>query len=207
VYMAGTALLKEGRTREAQLMLDRILRDGESAESFYLLGQSEFLAQQIVAAAKDLAKAVELNPALPGAHSLYGQILRGLTQMDAAADQFREELKVNPYDFVANTEVAMMLKQEGKFDEAMVHVGRALQVRPSDPGALYQRALIYLSQGGPEKARVELEELVQRYPSFAEAHAALATAYYRLKRTADGDRERTAAQRAQDEAAKGAGKK
>jgi tetratricopeptide (TPR) repeat protein len=202
VYMLGTALLKQGRTRDAQSMLDGILRDGESAESFYLLGQAEFLGQQIVPAAGHLAKAVELNPALPGVHSLYGQILRGLTQLDAAALQFREELKVNAYDFIANTEVAMMLKQEGKFDEALLHIGRALQVRPSDPGALYQRASVHLSQGNPEKARAELEDLVRDYPGFAEAHAALATAYYRLKRPADGDRERAAAQRAQSEAAR-----
>jgi tetratricopeptide (TPR) repeat protein len=196
VYMLGTALLKANRTREAQAMLDRILRDGESAESAYLLGQSEFLHQNIPAAAEHLARAVELNPNLPGAHSLYGQVLRGMSRMDAATEQFRQELKVNPYDFVANTEIAMLLKQDGKFDEALQHVARALQVRPGDPGARYQQASIHTAQGNLEPARAELEGLVKEFPSFAEAHAALATVYYRLKRTADGDRERAAAQQA-----------
>jgi hypothetical protein len=41
-----------------------------------------------------------------------------------------------------------------------------------------------------------LESLVHDFPSFAEAHAALATVYYRLKRPADGDRERAAAEQA-----------
>ena len=202
IYMLGTALLKQDRTADAQAMLDRILRDGESAESAYLLGQTEYLRQNIAAAAGHLARAVELNPNLPGAHSLYGQVLRGLTKLDAANEQFRAELIVNPYDFVANTEVAMLLKQDRKFDDALLHIGRALQVRANDPGALYQRASIHLSQGNPGKAAEELEELLHDYPNFAEAHAALATAYYRLKRPADGDRERAAAQRAQEEAAK-----
>jgi len=202
VYMLGTALLKADRTHEAQAMLDRILRDGESAESAYLLGQTEFLRQNIVPAAGHLARAVELNPQLPGAHSLYGQVLRGLGKMDEATAQFRAELNVNPYDFVANTEIAMLLKQDGKFDDALAHVARALQVRAGDPGALYQRASIHLAQGNLEQARGELEDLVQRFPSFAEAHAALATVYYRLKRPADGDRERAAAQRAQQETAR-----
>ena len=206
IYLLGMALLKDGKTNEAQVMLDRILHD-ESAESAYLLGQSEFLRQDIVAAAGHLARAVELNPQLPGVHSLYGQALRGLSKMDAAAEQFHAELAVNPYDFVANTEVAMQLKQDGKFDDALVHVDRALQVRPNDPGALYQRASIHTSQGDIEQARKELEQLVAGFPTFAEAHAALATVYYRLKRAADGDRERAAAQRAQEEAAKAAPKK
>jgi tetratricopeptide (TPR) repeat protein len=204
IYMLGMALLQQDRTREAQRMLDLILRDGESAESAYLLGQAEFLRQEIVAAAGHLARAVELNPALPGAHSLYGQALRGLSKMDDAAVQFREELKVNPYDFVANAETAMLLKQDGDLDGALLHVGRALQVRPGDPGALYQRASIHTAQGKFEEARIELEQLVRDFPSFAEAHAGLATVYYRLKRSADGDRERAASDRAREQAARNA---
>jgi tetratricopeptide (TPR) repeat protein len=197
VYMLGMALLKESRLTEAKGMLDKILREGQSAESEYLLGQSEFLRQNVVAAAAHLSRAVELNPKLPGVHSLYGQVLRGLTQLDAAAEQFRTELQVNPYDFVANAETAMQLKQDGRTDEALAHLGRALQVRPGDPGALFQRASIHLQQGQTEKSRLELEQLVRDFPSFVEAHATLATVYYRLKRTADGDRERALARQAQ----------
>jgi Tfp pilus assembly protein PilF len=61
---------------------------------------------------------------------------------------------------------------------------------------LLQRASVYATQGRLELARQELEGLVKEYPHFAEAHAALATVYYRLKRTADGDRAREAARRA-----------
>ena len=117
-----------------------------------------------------------------------------------APEQFREELKRNPYDFVANIETAMLLKQEGKLDEALTHVERALQVRPADPGALYQQASIHSLQGHTTQALQEFEQLVRSNPDFAEAHAALATVYYRLKRKADGDRERAAAYRAQQEA-------
>jgi tetratricopeptide (TPR) repeat protein len=75
-------------------------------------------------------------------------------------------------------------------------------VRPTDPGALYQRASIHTAQGLIEQARQELEQLIHDYPSFSEAHAALATVYYRLKRTADGDRESAEARRVREEAQK-----
>jgi tetratricopeptide (TPR) repeat protein len=111
-------------------------------------------------------------------------------------------LKVNPYDFTANTEIALLLRQDGKLDEALAHITLALQVRPNDPGALYQRASIHLSQGLNQQARQELEQLIRDYPSFSEAHAALATVYYRLKRTADGDKETAEARRVREEAQK-----
>ncbi len=198
IYMRATALLNLDRTQEAQAILDRMLKQGESAESEYLLGQSEYMRQNPLAASGHMARAVRLNPSLPGVHSLYGRVLRSLGNLDEAANQFREELKVNAYDFTANTEAAMMLKEEGKLDEAMAHVLRALEVRPNDPGALYQRASLHFMQGRTDQARQELERLVADFPAFAEAHALLATVYYRLKRPADGDRERDLARRGGD---------
>ena len=111
-------------------------------------------------------------------------------------------MKVNPYDFTANTEIALLLREDGKPDEALAHVAMALQVRPNDPGALYQRASIHVSQGLNEQARQELERIVRDFPSFSEAHAALATVYYRLKRPVDGDKEATEARRVREEAQK-----
>ncbi len=198
-YMFGMALLQAKHTGQAQLVLDRILREGESAESAYLLGQSEYLNNNRVAAASHLARAVQLNPKLPGLHSLYGQVLRGNSQLEEATAQFRLELELNPYDFAANVEMSLLEKQDGKLDEALTLIGRALQVRPSDPAALYQRASVYFAQDRIEDARKEFERLLEMYPNYPEAHAALARVYYRLKRQSDGDRESAAARRIQDE--------
>jgi tetratricopeptide (TPR) repeat protein len=200
IYALAMALLKDNRTWDAQVLLDRILRDGESAESAFLLGQSELLRNDLVAAAGHLARAVELNPKMPWAHTLYGQALQAAGKPEQAIQQFNEELKVNPADFAANTEVAVRLRQDGKLDEALAHIALALQVRPSDPGALFLRASIHISQGLTGQARQELEQLIRDYPNFSEAHAALATVYYRLKRTADGDKEAAEARRVREEA-------
>jgi tetratricopeptide (TPR) repeat protein len=160
------------------------------------------MQNELVAAAGHLARAVELNPKMPWAHTLYGQTLKAAGKPELATAQFNEELKVNPYDFTANTEIALLLRQDDKLDEALAHIALALQVRPTDPGALYQRASIHLSQGRTDQARQELEQLIRDYPSFSEAHAALATVYYRMKRTADGDRETAEARWVREEAQK-----
>jgi tetratricopeptide (TPR) repeat protein len=202
VYVLGMALMKDNRIPEAQKLLDGILRDGESAEAAFLLGQSELLRNDLAAAAGHLKHAVELDPKMPWVHSLYGQALKAAGELDEATVQFNEELKVNPYDFTANTEIALLLLQDGKPDRALSHVTMALQVRPHDPGALYQRASIHLAQGLNGQARQELEQVIRDYPNFSEAHAALARVYYKLQRTADGDREAAEARRVREAAQK-----
>jgi tetratricopeptide (TPR) repeat protein len=149
-----------------------------------------------------VARAVQLDPKMPWVHTLYGQALKAGGKMEEAAAQFNEELKVNPYDFTANTEITLLLLQDGKPNEALSHITMALQVRPNDPGALYQRASIHLTQGLTEQALQELEQLIRDYPNFSEAHAALARVYYKLKRTADGDRETAEARRVREDAQK-----
>ena len=198
-YMLGTALLNDGQSERAQSVLDRILRKGDSAEAALLLGASKYANHDNKAAADDLARAIKLNPDLPGVHGLYALALKESGDTDAATEQFREELKRNPWDYVANIETSLILKQEGKLDDALAHLENALRVRPNDAAALYQRATVHGLQGVNDKARAELEQLTKEYPNFTEAHVSLATIYYRLKRKEDGDRERATVRRLQEE--------
>jgi tetratricopeptide (TPR) repeat protein len=143
----------------------------------------------------DLAKGVELNPNLPGAYTYYGQALLRTGDAAAAIEAFRKALMANPWDFGSNMQLAILLKDDGKMEEAVECLNRALRVRPDDPGARYQHATILLHDNQTEDARAVLETIVAEAPGFTEAHVTLATVYYRLKRKADGDRERAIVQK------------
>ena len=103
---------------------------------------------------------------------------------------FRRELESNPNDFVSNLQLGVLLKQDEDFAGARRCFERALMVRPDDPGVRYQLATLDLMSGKTEEARMALERLTKESPQFVEAHVSLATVYYRMKRKADGDRER-----------------
>jgi Tfp pilus assembly protein PilF len=60
-------------------------------------------------------------------------------------------------------------------------------------------ANVDLATGNLEQACQALETLIKESPDFAEAHASLATVYYRLNRSADGDRERAISQKLMDQ--------
>jgi tetratricopeptide (TPR) repeat protein len=199
-YLLGTALVRDNQISRGQVVIDRILHNGDSAEARLLLGTTALNAQDYPAALADLSRAVDLNPKLPDVYSFYGQALLATGDSPGAAEAFRKALASNPNDFTANIQLAVLLKDDEKMDEALVCLRRALQVRPGDLGARYQLAAIDLHAEKVESARHALESIVKEAPGFTEAHVALATAYYRLKRKQDGDRERVIVQRLNREA-------
>jgi Flp pilus assembly protein TadD len=190
IYLLGTALIRDNQPARGQVLVDRILREGESAEARLMLGTTKMNVQDFAGALEDLKKAAELNPQLPDVYSYYGVALMTTGDMAEAAEAFRKELKSNPNDFVANLQLGAVLKQDQRYDEARNFFDRALLVRPGDPAVRYQLATLELIAGNIDQACNKLEQLTKETPQFVEAHVSLATVYYRLKRKADGDRER-----------------
>jgi predicted Zn-dependent protease len=95
--------------------------------------------------------------------------------------------------------MGVLVKQDQGYVEARRYLERALRTRPNDAGVRYQMANVDLATGNLEQARQTLEALIKESPDFAEAHATLATVYYRLNRSADGDRERAVSEKLMDQ--------
>ena len=194
-YMLGTALLRDKQIQRGQKIIDRILRNGDSAEARLLMGMAKLEALEYPAAIADLTKAVELNPHLPDLYSYLGQAQMASGDLTTARASFEKELAQNPNDFESNLRLAVLLKQDGEYARARELLARALRVRPGDPGALYQVGSTDLEAGEMERACATLEKVVKQSPQFLEAHVSLAQVYYRMKRKADGDRERAIVQK------------
>jgi tetratricopeptide (TPR) repeat protein len=194
-YLFGSALIRGGQPDRGGVLIDRILRNGDSAEARLLLGTTKLFALDYAGAVPDLKRAVELNPKLPGVHSYYGQALLSTGDPAGAGVEFRAELEQNPTDFMANLQLGVLAKEDQNYAESSHYFDRALKCRPGDPGVRYQVATIALAQDKVEDARVALETLTKESPNFTEAHVSLATVYYRLKRKPEGDRERAIVQK------------
>jgi len=189
-YMLGTALVRDGQAEKGQVLIDRILKNGDSAEARLLLGTTKLMVNDFAGALVDLQKAVELNRNLPEVYAYYGTALLSTGDQAGAQEAFEHALRDDPNNFDANLRMGLLLRKDEKYDEALKYIRHALEIRPGDPGVRYQIASIELSVGQVEAARSHLESLVAEAPNFTEAHVSLATAYYREKRKADGDRER-----------------
>jgi tetratricopeptide (TPR) repeat protein len=199
-YLLGTALIREKRVQEGQVLVDRILRNGESAEAHLMLGTAKMGAQDFPGARDEFARAAALNPNLPEVHTLYARALMLTGDSDLSAKEFEAELRVDPFDFDANLQLGAMAKQEQNYEKAKGFFLRAGETRPGDPGVRYQLALLDVDEGALDKACETLEGLVKESPQFLEAHVTLALVYYRLKRPDDSKREREIVQKLTAEA-------
>jgi Tfp pilus assembly protein PilF len=189
-YLLGTALIRDDKPAEGQVLVDKILRNGDSAEAHLMLGTAKIQAADFAGARDELAKALALNSSLPGAHVLYAHALQVTSSPEEAMKEFQAELAIDPYNFDSNLQIGAMLRKEQKYDEAKPYLMRALATRPGDLAVRYQLAAIALSEGKVDEARRELESIVKESPGFTEAHVTLSMAYFRLKRPEDGNREK-----------------
>ncbi len=190
IYLLGTALVRDGQTVKGQVIIDKILRNGDSAESRLLMGTVKYLVSDFAGARDDFEKAVNLNPNLPEAFAYYGMALLSTGDQAGARKAFERELQSDPNNFVSNLHMGVLLRQDEENDAALKYLDHALQLRPGDPGVRFQIASIELAKGQLDAASRDLESLVKDSPNFIEAHVALATLYFREKRKEDGARER-----------------
>jgi tetratricopeptide (TPR) repeat protein len=199
-FMLGTALLRTGDTLEGQKYVDRIFGAGESAEAHLLMGIAHLGQQDYPAAKTELERAIELNPRLPTAHSLFGRSLLALGEQAAAERAFSDELAININDFEANLQLGNVRKGAQKFAEASTYLERATTIRPTDLTARKLLASLRLQMGEVEEAVRMLEALAKDAPDVVEIHVQLATGYNRLKRKDDAQREREIVDRLNAEA-------
>jgi tetratricopeptide (TPR) repeat protein len=194
-YLLGTALVRQKDLARGQALIDRLFRDGESAEGHLLLAAQHVRRDDWMQALPEIQRAIAMNPALPGAHALHGIALTSSGDRPAAMAAFRRELQASPNDFDANLRLGLLLRDENEVDLAADYVARAARLRPDSPDVLYGLARIYIARESLPEARRALEQLTAAAPGFEQGHVLLATVYYRLQMKEDGDRERAIVER------------
>jgi len=189
-YLLGAALVRDNQAARGQVFIDRIFHAGDSAEARVLMGATKMQVNDFAGAREDLQKAVELSPGLADANAYYGLALMSTGDTSGGRDYFRKALALDPNSYLANLRLGVLLRQDQEYEEAARYLQHALRVRPGDLAARFQIASVLLSTDKTTDALAQFESIVKESPSFSEAHVALATLYYRLKRKADADRER-----------------
>jgi tetratricopeptide (TPR) repeat protein len=200
-YLLGTALLRLDDVVAGQEYVNRVFGAGESAEAHLLLGTAMYGQHDYRRAKTELETALKLNPRLPTANSVYGRTLMMLGEPDASERAYRRELEANPNDFEANLQLGNLRKSAQRFAEATTYLERATLIRPADLAARRLLGSLRLQMGQNEEAVALLESVAKEAPDVVEVHVQLATAYNRLKRTADAERERAIVDRLNTEAA------
>lgn len=190
-YMLGTALIRTRHIEEGQVLLDQILRNGDSPEARFLLGTQFFESGDYPAAVKELASAIDLNPHLPELQSFYGLALLNTGDPVAAASAFRRALAEIRGDYISNLALGQILIVDKNYDEAMPLIQAALRSRPASIEAGLALGECLSGEGKLTEARERLEAVIRAIPESLEAHRELLTVDTRLHLGSEAARERT----------------
>ncbi|HXN48721.1 MAG TPA: tetratricopeptide repeat protein [Bryobacteraceae bacterium] len=189
-YILGTALIQDGQTQKGAAVIDRMMRNGNSAVASVLMGASQFAAGEYKTSAATLRKALDLNPKLPAAWTIYGRALLSNGENEEAKRAFRRALEADPNDFDACLHLGALLRHDGDTAGAEPYLRHALVLRPESAAALFQVCALDAATGHLEEAKTGFQKLVKQWPDFVEAHLQLALLYARLHQTQDSERER-----------------
>lgn len=189
-YAYGTALIEAGHLADGVLRLEKVAEANQSADAYFLAGQTRLRLNDVVPARADLEAALRLNPQIPNIHTLVGIARDKNNDPENAEPMFRQALQQNPDDFTATLYLGTILYKRRELGEAKAYLDHALQLKPSDELARYESAMLASTEGNYQTAVTQLESLTRENPEWLDPHVELAALYYKLGRKQDGERER-----------------
>ncbi len=169
--------------------------DGAEA---YLLAARMLLRREFLPVARSFAeKSIELEPGLPLAHELLGEIELAGNHLDEAIADFERERMHNPLEGGIYDRLGDAYVRAGKYDQAERSLQEALLLEPNATGPYILLGKTLLKKNDPLGAATYLEHAVQMDPANYMTHNLLGQAYRAMGRHDDATRETATAQKLQ----------
>ena len=121
-------------------------------------------------------------------HFRYGAFLR-LNDMERGIAEIKKAIELDPSHVPALVGLAMIYLKNGEPQTAREYAERAVKASPGDFASHVALGRALLDLDDPAGSATELEKAVKLAPDSPDAHFSLASAYARLGRKADADRE------------------
>lgn len=160
----------------------------------YLIAARMLFRQELTDPANAAArKALEINPRLPLAHRLLGEIALAKGDFPQAIAELQKERDINPLDGELYSRLGDAYLRSGQPHEAQQALDEAVLLEPNATGPYILLGKALLQQQEPVIAVMYLERAVQMDPSSYMAHTLLGQAYHTAGRKDDAAREFQAA--------------
>ncbi len=189
-YVLGLCYADARRYDDARHAFAQQFGFGADTAEAYLITARMLLRREFAdQAAVFASKAVELNPSLPLAHQLLGEIALAKADLPEAVKNLEAERKINPLNGALYDRLGDAYVRNGQFEEARTALNKAVLLEPNTTGPyiLLGEALVKL--GEPTQALHYLVRAETMDPNNAVTHNMLGQAYRALGRMADANRE------------------
>jgi tetratricopeptide (TPR) repeat protein len=167
----------------------------------YLISARMLLRREYLPVAQSFAeKALALDPALPLAHELLGEIALAGNHLDEAIAAFEQERSRNPLEGIVYDRLGDAYLRAGRYDDAQRTLEEAVLLEPNFTGPYILLGKADLKKQDPLAASTFLERAEQMDPANYMTHSLLGQAYRAMGRRDEAARETATAEKLQSAA-------
>jgi len=203
-YILGVAYIQTKKYANARAAFAKMFQVPPDSAPAYLFTARLLLRLDFGPIAEEYGKkAVELDPKLPLAHQLLGELYLYQSKIPEASAQLEQELAINPGNPAAYYKLADAYSRIQKFDEAEKLLQRSIWLDSTSTGPYILMGKVLQKKGEPELAARTLQRALAMDPNNPIPHHLLGQAYRDLGRAEDAERElKVAAQLEERQSAK-----
>jgi predicted Zn-dependent protease len=161
----------------------------DSAPAYLLAARMLLRREYLPVAQQFAAKSLELDPQLPLAHALLGEIALAGEHIDEAIAEFEKERLRNPLNGSIYDRLGDAYTRTGDYTKAQQSLQRALLLEPNSTGPYILLGKVLLKRQDPANAMMYLERAEKMDPGNYMTHSLLGQAYRSVGRTEDATRE------------------
>jgi tetratricopeptide (TPR) repeat protein len=171
----------------------------DSAITHVVAAKQLIRLEKEVMAEEMLRQAIKLDPKVPQAHYLLGQLAMYRGRLDEAATLTASELAINPADAMALYQMGDVFTRQARWDDAIRVLQQSMWLNPfySGPYILLGRA--YMKKDQPATAEGMLRRAIDYDPNNRTAHYLLAQLLQQTGRADEAKREFAIAERLQNQ--------
>jgi len=177
-YILGVCYIQTKDYTKARMAFARMFDVPADSAASYLFTARMLLRQEFDPVAEEYAqKATLLDPKLPGAHLMLGELYLYKSRVPEAIEQFQKELSLNPSNANAYYKLADAYSRIQKFDDAERLLQRSLWLDATSTGPYILMGKVLEKKGEFELAVRALQHAVAMDPNNPMTHHLLGQTY------------------------------
>ena len=195
-YALGVSYVRTREAEKARATFARMFKIPAGSASAYLVNAQMMIRQQMEEPAeKELQKALELDPRLPQANFLLGELAIYHAQIDRGIELLQKEISINPAFGMAYYRLGEAYTRQLKWDEAIPPLQKSVWLNPYFSGPYIVLGKVYLKKADLANAETMLRRALQMDPNNYSGHHLLAQVLQQANRADEARKEFELAER------------
>lgn len=194
-YVLGVSYLQSHDNDKARASFGRMFAVAPDSAPAYLINAQMMIRQGLEEAAeKELAKALALDPKLPQANFLLGELAIYHANIDLGVELLKKEIAINPGFAMSYYMLGEAYGRQLKWDEAVAPLQKSIWLNPFFSGPYVVLGKVYLKKGDLPNAESILRRALAMDPNNYSGHHLLAQVLQQAGRMEEAKKEFEAAE-------------